>query len=883
MKNKKTVILFFFLYLFLFIKVVAQVQSNESQKKIDSLLQVSEIQKQNKDWRQLAESYNEIAKLYYRGHQDKKAVAYYLMVDSLNQKQPNLKAPTVDALVGLNKILLLRGELDSTIFLKRKNNLDRALQYAIDIKSPYSQAKVFLELGFLYGKIEDKTHQSKNYHKALRLLDQSEKDENSIILKSSLYSEISRYHYHKMKDIDSAEYYLQKSVNLLENSQLNDKLPLAFSQIGGFYKLIKNYDKSIEYLNKALDEINKNKDLPVSWRRGTLEDLAFVHSEINQPQKAFDYLYEAYLLNDSISKIENKNIALEMESKYQTQQKEQEIALLKTDKNLIQRQKDNQRNLLVGGLIISSLIGIFLFTLYKNRQKSNLQLKEIDLLKSKMLTNLSHEFRTPITVIQGLSNNLSKSSLNEKDQSTIETIQKNASLLNEQLKQILAIAALEKENLTFHYVNQDLVVFIDSLCRLFNSYAKSKKQHISFQSNAQKLPIDFDPDKIQTIVQNLISNALKFNQENGEIRVELIQENDFYHISISDDGMGIKPENINKIFERFYTSSTENNPEGTGIGLAIVKELVERMNGTIQVNSQIGKGTTFIVRFPISQNAQTPSQKVKPKLPFVYTYKDKTVQTQPIHPPVSPSLTIMIVEDNKDIQLYYKQTLSDAYKIVQAQNGKQALELLEKKEIDLIISDISMSEMDGFEFSKQLKSNIHTSHIPLIVVSAHTEIDAKTKGYELGIDAYLAKPFKEQELLSIIRNLFKKQEEKNSYFSKLLELKSVDKEITVHQVEITFVKNLQELALESQIYTTEEIAQKMAMSRSKLNHKVKTLTGKSVANYIKSIKIEKAKELLKNTDLQINEIGYDLGYEDPSLFSKVFKKETGKTPKQFRH
>ncbi len=560
------------------------------------------------------------------------------------------------------------------------------------------------------------------------------------------------------------------------------------------------------------------------------------------------------------------------------------FVLFKTEDDLSKERQKNERNFFLIGIGLISILSLVLFYLYDRRQKNHIKLQELDAFKTKMFTNLSHEFRTPLTVIQGLSKNLELSITNPSDRKTLQIIYKNAELLNEQLKQIIAISSLDQNEVSFRWVRQNIVEYLHSLCELFKGYAKSKDQRLTFFCSEKEIFMDFDPDKIQIIVQNLISNALKFNSKNGEIKVRVKRKNNRLLFFVGDQGIGISPKQQKLIFNRFYTTSTENNLDGTGIGLAYVKEIVEKMKGTVKVKSKIGKGTIFKVSLPLNQSVKVQTIMVKPKLPFVYEQTKKSFLKKGDEriKPIKGNKKILIVEDNIDIQFFFKQALGQEFNIIQAFNGVKALKLLDQNNIDLVITDLSMPKMDGFEFSKKIKTNFNTSHIPIIVISAHNDLPPKQHAYQLGIDAYLTKPFKEAELRSIIDNLIIKQEQKNKFFAQLMDIKSINENQIVNQHEINFIKNLQEIAVENKIFTTEQIAFKLGMSRSKLNHKVKTLTGKGTASYIKSIKIKKAKKLLQNTNLLVSEIGFTLGYDDASLFAKVFKSVTKQSPKQFR-
>lgn len=315
--------------------------------------------------------------------------------------------------------------------------------------------------------------------------------------------------------------------------------------------------------------------------------------------------------------------------------------------------------------------------------------------------------------------------------------------------------------------------------------------------------------------------------------------------------------------------------------MALTKELVELMKGKIDVKSKVDKGSQFLIWLPITKKAHIESPNYS--LPFLEanynTQEFEEVQntTQSNH-----KFSILIVEDNSDIRTYLKQLLHNTYRIYTASNGKEGVKIAESKTIDIIISDVTMPKMDGFEFCKHIKQNVKTSHIPFVIVSARTQTKAKLKGYKLGVDAYLFKPFNAEELKLIINNLLHKVEQTRNYFSTLLKLKETDLP-NIQQLDIDFMKQVQTYALSKTTkLSVDELAKSLHTSRSQLHRKIKALTGKSTTNYINTIRLEKAKEILETTDLHISEIAYEVNFEDLAYFSKAFKKKYTYSPSQYR-
>ncbi len=507
--------------------------------------------------------------------------------------------------------------------------------------------------------------------------------------------------------------------------------------------------------------------------------------------------------------------------------------------------------------------------------------KEIEELKSKMFANISHEFRTPLTIISGLSNELLEDNENEAQRNLLKGITySNKQLLN-LVNQMLDLSSLDAKKMIPSYKNGDIIIFIEKCVSLFKSYSDSKLLTLKFKSEVSNLTMDFDDDKLQKIVNNLLSNAIKFTPEKGEINVHLKQIKNQLRIIVSDTGIGIEKKELSQIFERYYKTYDLKQNIGTGIGLALTKELVKLLQGSISIDSKVGIGTTFIVDLPI-QNTSIKADTFH-KTPFI-DYDDNYVSQIKKGDKEKTPHTILLVEDNKEIRNFIKLILSDLYTIYTANNGVNGLKVANNKPIDFIISDVMMPEMDGFEFCKHIKKDINTSHIPFVIISARTETKDKVEAYKLGVDAYLIKPFNKQELLLIIKNLLGKKQKQIRFLSNLLHLRNNHKEVPdINELDLNLIKNIQEFALDNhKQMSIEELAQYLYTSRSQLHKKVKSLTGMSITNYMNHIRIEKAKDLLKTTQLTISEIAYDVGFVSSNYFARSFKKITHTSPASYR-
>lgn len=506
------------------------------------------------------------------------------------------------------------------------------------------------------------------------------------------------------------------------------------------------------------------------------------------------------------------------------------------------------------------------------------KLIEINSYKTEMYSNISHEFKTPLTLINGLSKLLIDESKSSEEQEKLKGILHSGNQLLNLVNQMLGLVSIDADKTKAYYKNGDIIVFLKKSVSFYRQFSKIKEQQLIFNTTVATLQMDFDNEKLQKILNNLLSNAIKFTPQNGIISLDVETKNSSLLIKITDTGKGIEKKHIPHIFKRYYKTFDVDNNLGNGIGMNLTKELVAILNGKITVESIVGKGTTFIIELPITNNVSRV-QKAELKTPLVdeiaVIASKKTKKT-------ITKKTILIVEDHVAIRNFIKLLLGDYYNIYTAKNGLEGLKIAQNKTIHFIISDVLMPKMDGLEFCKAIKKETATSHIPFIIISAKTAIQDRLKGYKLGIDAYLKKPFDNDELLAIIKNLLQKRDAQINYFSNLLSLKeSAKKTVEINQTEINFIKTIQEIALNSSKTNTDEIAKKLFTSRTQLHRKIKILTGKSITQYINHIRIEKAKILLKENTLQINEIAIELGFESANYFTRIFKKETGITPKMY--
>lgn len=512
------------------------------------------------------------------------------------------------------------------------------------------------------------------------------------------------------------------------------------------------------------------------------------------------------------------------------------------------------------------------------------QLKELDLAKSRFFTNISHEFRTPLTVVLGTVEQI-------KDNERIrKIIKRNAEQLLELVNQILELRKLESTNIFTKPIQGDMVAYLKYIIESFHSFALNKEILIKFETEHQQFVVDYDPDKLLRIVSNLLVNALKFTPAGGEVKVSLeiirITDAPYYQISVSDTGLGIPSEKLSKIFDRFYQVDDEvsRTGSGTGIGLALVKELVNVLGGEISVESRLKKGTTFKIKLPITNQAE-----MEIEMPEMYVSSSITSENIPA---TQNSLTLvgnsdlpslLIVEDNPDVMQYLITCLNAEYKLLFALDGHEGIQKALEKVPDIIISDVMMPEVNGFELCNTLKTDVRTSHIPIVLLTAKSDLDSRITGLQRGADAYLVKPFDKIELLEQLQNLLNLRQKLRDRYTNPKNF-SPTEDVAI-RMEDEFITRIREVILENvakEDFGVHELCKKAGMSRTQLHNKIKSLTDRSTTYFIRQVRVEKACQLFLESELNVSQIAFEVGIENLSYFSRIFKSETGISPNQYR-
>ncbi len=517
--------------------------------------------------------------------------------------------------------------------------------------------------------------------------------------------------------------------------------------------------------------------------------------------------------------------------------------------------------------------------------------QEMDKLKSRFFANISHEFRTPLTLILGIIKKVSEKTGEGKTKEDLKTVSRNAVKLNNLVNQLLDLSKLEAGKMKLELTEENIIPLLKGMVLSFISLSETKKITLNFNSSIEKLYVNIDRNQFEKIINNLLINAFKFTPIGGKIEVNVDNKDSYTEIIISDTGIGIPKERLEKIFDRFYQSDDTQTREfeGTGIGLALTKELVELHKGAISVSSEEGKGTKFLITLPSGKEIsdldemQDRIESVKPEFDFIDTESESSAEQHDIKLLVETEKPILLmVEDNIDVRNYIKGFFEFEYNLLEAVNGIEGMEKSLEFIPDIIISDVMMPKMDGFQLLEKLKTDERTNHIPVILLTAKASDQDKIEGLEIGADDYMMKPFDAEELQVRTRNLIIQRQRIREHFKKQGFLILSDEKIV--SVDKTFLKKASKVVekyISDSKFGVEQFSKEMAMSRQQLRRKFISLIGESPSDFIKKYRLTKAAKLIEQNFGNISEIAYEVGFENPAYFASSFKKQFGISPSQY--
>jgi len=810
-----------------------------------------------------------------------------------------------------------------------QNNYPKALEYYfLSLKiSEESNDKIAIvtsynNIGIVYFYQGD-YKKSLDYFQNALAIEEEIGDKTGIAISTINIGEI----YIKQNDFENAWKYYSKGLSLSIELEIKSVEGWSNWGLGVIASKTKKTGQAYDYTKRAYNIGVETGEIELIQLSS--EILSQVSAELGIYKDAYKYHKIYKELSDSIQNEENtrKIIGLEYEYKYQTEKEEQE------KRDALQLAKYERQKFLtiifIGSFSLMLILVVIVLRNFKRKQKDykiiseqkeeiriknerlelrnkevtaqneqiNLQktqleeqakkLHELDEIKSRFFTNISHEFRTPLTLIIGPLEQLLASVNDSKVLQSLKLMLRNAKNLLELINQLLEISKIEKGNVKLKFQKGNIADELKYIIEMFSSFASEKDIELTFTKDHSDYTGYIDKEKFNKIIINLLSNAFKHTQK-GSIKVEIAKSEiqGFVKVRISDTGIGIHKEKLPFIFDRFYqadNSETEGTA-GTGIGLSYIKELIHLYKGIITAESEVGKGSSFVVEIPVvldfysADEYEMVTNENLGSLDVKMEAEDDGVENQDEKAAVKHE-TILIVEDHADLRRFIAESLSATYLILEAKNGEEGIQKAKSKLPDMVITDIMMPKVNGIELTKTLKTTETTSHIPIVMLTAKGSLESKIEGLECEADDYLTKPFNIEELKVRIKNIIKTRKKLQEKYNKSIVVNP--SEITTTSVDEKFLSKLLKTVEDNMAdsdFSVEMLCELVGMSRANIHKKLKHLVNQSATEFINSIRLKRAAQLIKQNAGNISEIAYDVGFNNLSYFSRAFKNHFGITP-----
>ena len=717
----------------------------------------------------------------------------------------------------------------------------------------------------------------------------------------------------KLNYPDEALFYYQKSLELAKCFNARKEIASSNLRLGNFYMLM-NRGKIAEnyYLSAYKTVYGTNYFL---LRKNITDTLSRFYLKQNDLKRAYAYLTISRIMGDSLSRTEKEFSLADLEMRFNFEKiKNDSKAKQALSTVEIKRQKV-YRNSLFAILILIIGLSFVIYKSYRRKKTDNklltkknneieeknheiqsqleeierisAKLHEADQMKLRFFTNISHELRTPLTLIISPLVKLLKGNNREDKEGMYSVMLRNSRKLQQLINQLLDISKIDKSELKLNLKLFNFNKQVRLVALMFQSIAEEKNILFKIIEKEKKMVFCFDAERIEQVLNNLLSNAFKFTPGGGKIEITITKEENNAIVKVRDNGIGIPPESLDKVFDRFYQadSTVSRNFEGSGIGLALAKELVVLHKGQISVKSdpdcyREGKWTEFQVAIPIVKSDDITIEETQ----FTINPVDEwaTFQTEGNKNNSKRKESILVVEDNIDLRSYISESLSHKYQVSEAKNGTEGIDLAMKNVPDIIISDVMMPETDGYQLTSAIKNNFRTSHIPVILLTAKADRDSKIVGLQKGADDYISKPFDEDELMLRIENILQNRKRLQEKYRKQItvnpsevEVKSFDEQFLLKLAGII------EQEISNPALNVDFLSQKIGLSRPQLFRKLKALTDLSINQFIRSTRLKRAAQLLKKKSATISEIAFNTGFDNLSYFTKRFKEEFGKLPSEY--
>lgn len=775
---------------------------------------------------------------------------------------------------------------------------DKALDYllqALEINKRLNNSSYtgwcLLNIGVTYGRIsEDNYLLKRDYFKqALVLAEQAGDFRLTLACLDNIGGS-----YSTKGDFKNANAYLTKAYRLSKSAGHNSRTVYITGNLAENFLYMGQLDSAVlfgeENLRIAIMEANTFE------KKQAYSVLSQIYAARNENKKAYQMLLSHVRLNDSLFNVQKSQQIEDLREKYEAEKKEQEILTLTQQKAAA----EFRRNSFALLSVLFLAVGFLVFAVLRLRVRKNQLLlereKEIDRMKSRFFANISHEFRTPLTLILGPLDDMMSRPENTGIIRYLKPMRKNASRLLELVNQLLELSRIESGKLKPELTKSDILTIAKGMVMSFDSLAEMKNIRLNVTADVGPIEVYTDRDKIEKILTNLLSNAFKFTPEQGSISVRIHRTlnshipnvSECLEISVKDNGTGIPQAEMAHIFDRFYQADNNqlHQQDGSGIGLALTKELVELHGGTIWAHASSDAGTEIRFQLPLNLGetlkdciVETTPPVPEANIRIAANDEDHVESLETIDDPTKP--IILLIEDHVDVRNYVRDILNDAYSVIEAADGEEGVAVALDKIPDLILCDVMMPKMNGNEVCVYLKKEERTSHIPIILLTAKADVESRIEGLETRADDYLTKPFVPKELMLRIKNLIESRQKLRDKYCRTLSLKP--SEVAVNSIDEQFLKrmmNVLEINMADEKFSVEALGEELGMSRSHLHRKLKALIGQGPNQFIRSFRLNRAHALLTVNAATAAEIAYSVGFGSPSYFTKCFHEQFGYTPSE---
>lgn len=815
-----------------------------SERAIEKALRAVNVATQENLHNTLADTYRLLSMSYRDQQEIGKAVSYIKLAESLAIQEKNWDL--LARVYNVAGIIACTRELDDSALVYYNKALLTTRQHAI---TQFHISQVLANIGELY--LKDNPDRSLDYF--TRALASAKETENRSA-EAGITADIGRAYLQK-KQYANADQYLQHSLRLSRELGLKRVIRHAY--------------------------------------------LALVDLKVKQHKtsEAFKYMKAYYDVRDSLMNVSKTRQIVELETRFETEKKEQKIKLLEQEQH-IQRL---WRNVLIVGSLLMLTALIIIYRLQELRSEKakqlldtqkalNEKLKETDTIKSRFFTNISHEFRTPLSLIMGpVEEQLRERNIGTAQRKTLTVIQRNANRLLALVNQLLDLSKLEAGKMELSVRPGNLSKFLRLLTASFDSLAEHRQ--IRFIKNIPDIEhlVGYDADKVEKIAGNILFNAFKFTPSGGQVIFEITVSPDQHNfaITVSDTGKGIPMDEQVNIFSPFYQLKNDDEGQpGTGLGLSLVNEVVRLYGGSINLSSEINRGTTIVITLPLFQTIENPEPDV---MPIRYHHQDKN-HLVPVESSNSSDRelndhpSILVIEDNADLKQFISSGFDGMYTVMTAADGSEGVAIAFEHIPDVIISDVMMPGIDGLELTKRIKEDERTCHIPVILLTARVDGDSRIEGWKKGADDYLAKPFSLEELQIRVINLLEQRKRLAAKFKEEATNQEVIREPREPSLDEKFVakvKAIIETNISNSLFGVEMLAAEMNISRAQLFRKLKALINTSPSEFINDYRLQRAAKLIRAKADNVAQIGYAVGFNEQSYFAKRFRKKYGMSPSEY--